>query len=101
MVTPKGLSIFTELVAAEPVVKFGWPITAEAAAPLPRAETLANFNTRLLSASDTQRLSEASTNTWKGPFIFEAVVPEEEVVKSGWPKTRSGALQSREGSRAP
>jgi len=85
-----GSRIPVGLVVGILVRKSGCPSTAVAAAPLLRPETAANLRTRWLLESATQRLSAASTKTPIGLFIFIAESPVEKVVKSGWPRTRSG-----------
>ncbi len=64
-------------------------MTMEAAAPFPSDETEANFVTRLLRYSVTQRLSFASTKTDTGLSMVDAETPEPLLVKLVCPRTRS------------
>src|SRR5262245_21841214 len=81
-------------VVAVLVMKFCWPSTASALAPLALLAASLKRRTRLLDGSATHKCPVESTNTQKGWFIPFRVVEADLVLKSVWPSTRSASAPS-------
>lgn len=76
------------MVAHEPEVKSGWPITIDAASSVENG--VLNLKTLLLPASATHRfpaLSKVNQTEPHRPVFVGGLDTQVEVVKSGWPIT--------------